>query len=88
MDFNDTPSEAAFRAEARAFLEQYAAPKSNAPRDDSPTAASPTEAMARAKACFDAATSNGIFPPAKNSGSILPSATLASVTVGSVPPRP
>ena len=30
MDFNDTPDEAAFRAEARAFLVANAAPKSRA----------------------------------------------------------
>ncbi|WP_321488593.1 acyl-CoA dehydrogenase family protein [uncultured Hyphomonas sp.] len=31
MDFNDTPEEAAFRAEARAFLEQHLKPKGSAP---------------------------------------------------------
>ncbi len=30
MDFNDTPEEAAFRAEARAFLEANAEPKRRA----------------------------------------------------------
>ena len=44
MDFNDTPSEATFRAEARAFLAQHATPKGTM-LDDSPTAE-----MARAKA--------------------------------------
>ncbi|MBD3769789.1 MAG: acyl-CoA dehydrogenase family protein [Rhodobacterales bacterium] len=31
MDFNDTPEEAAFRAEARAFLEKHLQPKGSAP---------------------------------------------------------
>ena len=31
MDFNDTPEEAAFRAEARAFLEKHLKPKGSAP---------------------------------------------------------
>ena len=44
MDFNDTPSEATFRAEARAFLAQHATPKGTL-LDDSPAAE-----MARAKA--------------------------------------
>ena len=44
MDFNDTPAEATFRAEARAFLAQHATPKGTI-LDDSPAAE-----MARAKA--------------------------------------
>ena len=44
MDFNDTPAEATFRAEARTFLAQHATPKGTL-LDDSPTAE-----MARAKA--------------------------------------
>ena len=44
MDFNDTPAEATFRAEARAFLAQHATPKGTL-LDDSATAE-----MARAKA--------------------------------------
>lgn len=43
MDFNDTPEEAAFRAEARAWLE------ANAPKDDS-IPATEAEALKRAKA--------------------------------------
>ena len=44
MDFNDTPSEATFRAEARAFLAQHATPKGTL------LDASPAAEMARAKA--------------------------------------
>jgi alkylation response protein AidB-like acyl-CoA dehydrogenase len=50
MDFNDTPEEAAFRAEARAFLQANAAPR----RDDEPAQrtryAEGPEALARGKA--------------------------------------
>src|SRR5580658_8524118 len=41
MDFNDTPDEAAFRAEARAWLGAHAAPR----RDDTPPPASMTDAF-------------------------------------------
>jgi alkylation response protein AidB-like acyl-CoA dehydrogenase len=50
MDFNDTPDEAAFRAEARAWLSANAKPKSEGPGRNAMTEAESREAVAAAQA--------------------------------------
>ena len=49
---------------------------------------SPSGPAIESTAACAASTDSAISPPRKASGSISPSARLASVTVGSVPPRP